>query len=299
MKKRNVLFMLGVAVLLMLITCFAYAEEEEKEVDCVITEWGAGIQLTQPDGSYFTTPFLSNEQLSKVCVNIWSTTPSASNMMLVVYYKDQLIPFSVEDGTETQYWYKFLMEEYGEAAITVSFDRKMLDELIEPGSHIHFIFLGHLTRTAENPYDNFDMDFTQHVAVGGNSEADAELSFQRWGSTPQSLAITHADGVSTKNWVYFSVDNTTPEFTYRIDECAEDFMLFPVLNGELLMENGKPLSFVAKSEDGACSGSLQLTLQEGKNSLFFIQMPIGKVGAIGGMHSSCHMTIIVEKTVNQ
>lgn len=296
MKKRNLLFALGMAVLLMAVTCFAFAEEEEKEkeVDCVIMEWGGGMLLTQPDGSYFTTPFLSNEQLSKVCVNLSSNIPSASNMMLVVFYKDQLIPFSVEDETEKQYGYKFLLEEYGEAAINVSLDRKMLDELIEPGTFIHFIILGHLTRTAENPYDNFNMDFTQHVKVGGNSEPDAALSFQRWESISQSLFITHVDGVSTKNWVYFSADNTTPEFTYRMDGCAEDFMLFPVLNGELVMEDGKPLSFVAKCEDGACSGSLQLTLQEGKNSLFFIQMPMGKVGAIGGIHSSDHMTIVVE-----
>lgn len=146
MKKRNLLFALGMAVLLMAVTCFAFAEEEEKEkeVDCVIMEWGGGMLLTQPDGSYFTTPFLSNEQLSKLCVNLSSNIPSASNMMLVVFYKDQLIPFSVEDETEKQYEYKFLLEKYGEAAINVSLDRKMLDELIEPGTFIHFIFFGAL-----------------------------------------------------------------------------------------------------------------------------------------------------------
>lgn len=61
MKKRNLLFALGMAVLLMAVTCFAFAEEEEKEkeVDCVIMEWGGGMLLTQPDGSYFTPPPLS------------------------------------------------------------------------------------------------------------------------------------------------------------------------------------------------------------------------------------------------
>lgn len=295
MKKRNLLFTLGIAVLLMTVTCFAFAEEEEKEVDSVLMEWGGGLWITQADGSYFTTQCLSNEQLSKICVKFSSRMPCGSNMMLVVFYKDQLIPFSVEDETEKQYEYKFLLEKYGEAAINISFDREMLDELIEPGTFIHFVSLGHLTRTAENPYDSFSMDFLDFAMVVGNSEADASsLSFQWWESISQSLVITHVDGVSTKNWVYFSADNTTPELTYRMEGCTEDFMLFPVLNGELVMEDGKPLSFVSKCEDGVCSGSLQLTLQEGKNSLLFIQMPMGKVGAIGGIHSSDHMTIIVE-----
>lgn len=293
MKRASLVFTFLLAGILLMTTCTSLAEEKERRIDWG-TDWGYGIQLTQPDGNYFTTPFLSNEQLSEVCVYISSNTYSDSNMMLVVFYKDQLVPFYAEEETEPQYQYKFLLEEYGEITIRVSFDREMLDELIEPETYLHFVIVGHLTRTAENPLDYFFMEITQPVKAGGNSEADAELSFENCLSIPQSLVITHADGVSTKNWSLFTVDNSTPEFTYTIGECWEDLMLYPVLNGELLMESGKPLTFLAKSEDGVCSGSLQLTLQEGKNTLFFIQMPTGGNGTYQGRRASDHYTIIVE-----
>lgn len=292
--KKSMLYLISF-VLLFSVAYSANAESTE------IPFFGGGLSIKTLDGNYPDTPLLPNSLMAEgIVLSVAYNTPIPTDGLLLVPYKDELLPFYVNDSQEPVYQYPFHFEDSGDYEFILRFDRDMLDETIEPLTFLHFVVVGHLNYFPQHEKDPRPWnDICLATAVCGNESADQFFPGANDISSSSLMCDLYAtDDVHTFIRYYHTLHQLSPTLSYEITDCSEDCTVIPIVNGELVMEDGKPVVQVAKTNNRTCSGTVTLPLSLGENHVTFVHLPADGKGRYGCATSNRY-TIIVSEEENE
>lgn len=279
--KKSILSLI-LFFLLFSVSFSAYAEST------TIPSFGGGISIKKLDGNYPDTPLLPNQLMEEgVLLSVMYDAPIPTDGLLLVPYKDGLLPFYVNDNQEPVFQYPFHFENSGTYDFILRFDRDMLDETIEPLTFLHFVAVGHLNYFPQHEKDPLLWnDICLATAVCGNESTDQSFPGENDISSSFPLCnLSTTDDTHTSIQSYHTLHQLLPTLSYEITDCADDFTLIPIINGSLVMEDGKPVVQVAKVSNRTCSGTITLPLSAGENHVTFVHLPANGKGRYGAATS--------------
>lgn len=276
--KRSFLFLLLLA-LLVPYTIPACAENES--TGGVVRSCGVNL-LNKNDGSIITVPTFSNEFLAEgFRIAFSETKPAGAKMNLVVLYKDQLLPFYINDQQTMQYQYFFTIADDFTANFNIRFPLEQLNDIVEPGNTIYFVVLCGIDQNAEDMYDFTGMTSNVIAApLSGNQPLDPSFEFDWDFGHICHIILTKIDGQETNHSIFQETQNTNPVLFFENDLPFSDpygkGVAVPIVNGSLLMEDGIPMVIHPEMNNGMETFSLQTALHKGANSIVIIYLPTEK-----------------------
>lgn len=276
--KRYFLFLL-LSALLLTFTIPAYADNES--TGGVVRSCGIDL-LNKNDGGIITVPAFSNEFLAEgFRIAISRTEPAGAKMNFVVLYKDQLLPFYINDQQTTQYQHFFTIADDYTANFNIHFPLELLNDIVEPGNTIYFVVLCGVDQNAKDMYDIEGMTSVLVAApLSGNQPLDPSFVFDWDLGHSCRITLTKIDGQETNHGIFQETQNTNPVLFFENDLPFSDpygkGVAVPIVNGSLLMEEGVPMVIYPEMNNGIETFSLQTPLHEGANSIVIIYLPTGK-----------------------
>lgn len=301
MKRNSLLFLRVVVFLTYFLVWMPASLAEEAEPTFQDVYWGIGdfsLRLQDVNGNrLYEDPFTVEQMAEGVVLHYTSSMAYKEDLSVFVLYEGEVLPFYPEHAKEAVWQYDWTLPAEKEAgSVLIQLEPETMREKVKPGTNIQFFLV-----TWQNVWDIEETrslyNVMSPVVVWMDEEIPSTTMFPPINSDVVRMWIREADGVAVERpavnegdegerHFVFGVDSTQPEIAFRLTECREDYVVIPMLNRRLIIqEDGHVLSARAVcTGDEVAEGSITLPLEPGANELLFILQPASGAGLAGSSY---------------
>lgn len=286
-KKTLLSFLL---ILLLLATASAQASGGSFSVSMSIRD-------IEGDTLYDDAPLLPAKLAEGLTVEIENCDRNSCDVELLAVYRGQLLPFRVEGGEENVWQHPLSLARGEKAVLHICFEEEMLSQVLQDDNYLSFVAVEAVDVQLPSPEIRELITPSESASkwvsrtMGGEEPARyKELSPEEQMNRPAFPTVTIAalDGVKTDGSSYQKVSSTSPEITYTITDCWVEHYLsdekygevvvIPMVNGQLCLQDGRPLTCSAFGSGETVEGTMTLPLEAGENQVSFLLWQVSDTG---------------------
>lgn len=290
MRKTFLLFLL--LTLLPLGTVPAQASNGSFSVNVYLHDFQGGAL-------YDDVPLTLETLADGLTVTVENRDRNSCDIELLALYRGHLLPFRVEDAAENVWQYPMSFARGEEGSVHIHLDEEALSEVLLDDTYLFLVAAEAVDVNLSEQRELYSIyasagKWVSRTASGtGTQEPPTnikELSMEEQMNRPMrpALTITALDGEKTDGSSRQTVSGASPEITYTIENCwVENYLsdelygeivIIPMVNGQLCLLDGRPLTCSAFGSGETVEGTVTLPLKVGENQVFFLLCPVSDTG---------------------